>query len=41
MDSFKIWWKRSAEKDLRSIDKQQIPRLIEAVESLSENPFPV
>jgi mRNA interferase RelE/StbE len=41
MDSYKILWKRSAEKDLRSINKQHIPRLIEAVESLSDNPFPV
>ena len=41
MDSYKIWWKRSAEKDLRSIDKQHIPRLIEAIEPLSKDPFPV
>jgi len=41
MDSYKICWKRFAEKDLRSIDKQHIPRLIESVESLSEDPFPV
>ncbi|RKX84445.1 MAG: type II toxin-antitoxin system RelE/ParE family toxin [Spirochaetes bacterium] len=41
MDSYNIQWKRSAEKDLRSIDRQYISRILEAVESLSDNPFPV
>jgi len=41
MDFYKIWWKHSAEKDLRIIDRQHIPHLIKAVESLSEDSFPV
>jgi len=41
MDSYKIQWKRSAEKDLRNIDKQYIPKILEVVESLSNNPFPI
>jgi mRNA interferase RelE/StbE len=40
MGSYKIEWKRSAEKELRAIDKQHIPKIIEAVESLANNPFP-
>ncbi len=40
MASYEIQWKHSAEKDLRGIDRQYIPRIIEAIESLSDNPFP-
>ncbi|RLJ00215.1 MAG: type II toxin-antitoxin system RelE/ParE family toxin [Candidatus Aenigmatarchaeota archaeon] len=40
MDSYEIRWKRSAERDLRNIDPQQIPRIIRAIESLAGNPFP-
>ncbi|MBS7269231.1 MAG: type II toxin-antitoxin system RelE/ParE family toxin [Candidatus Freyarchaeota archaeon] len=40
MASYRLFWKRSAEHDLRSIDRQQIPRIIEAVENLADNPFP-
>ena len=40
MDSYEIRWKNSAEKDLRNIDPQQIPRIVTAVESLVDNPFP-
>ncbi|TKJ41371.1 type II toxin-antitoxin system mRNA interferase toxin, RelE/StbE family [candidate division TA06 bacterium B3_TA06] len=40
MASYNIRWKHSAEKDLRSIDPQHIPPIIEAVESLGDNPFP-
>ncbi|HDH53445.1 MAG TPA: type II toxin-antitoxin system RelE/ParE family toxin [Nitrospirae bacterium] len=39
MGSYEVQWKHSAEKDLRSIDRQYIPRILEAIESLSENPF--
>ncbi|MBI5599268.1 MAG: type II toxin-antitoxin system RelE/ParE family toxin [Deltaproteobacteria bacterium] len=39
MASYRIEWKSSAERDLRNIDKQDIPRLIEAVEELANNPF--
>jgi mRNA interferase RelE/StbE len=40
MDCYEVLWKKSAERDLRNIDKHQIPRIIKAVESLSKNPFP-
>ena len=40
MGSYKIEWKRSAEKELRAIDKQHIPKIIEAVESLAIDPLP-
>lgn len=41
MDSFLIEWKRSAEKELRSIDTSDIPPLVAAAEAVSENLFPV
>ena len=40
MASYEIRWKGSAKRDLRNIDPQQIPRVIQAVESLVENLFP-
>jgi mRNA interferase RelE/StbE len=40
MDSYRIEWKSSAEKELKAIDRQHIPRILEAVESLTINPFP-
>jgi len=40
MGSYEIVWKNSAEKDLRSISRQQIPRIIRAIELLYSNPFP-
>jgi len=39
MGSYEIKWKYSAEKDLRSIDRQFIPRILEVIESLADNPF--
>jgi mRNA interferase RelE/StbE len=41
MESYKIEWKSSAQKELRKLDKTVIPRLIEAVASLANNPYPV
>ncbi len=41
MGLFKIDSKGSLEHDLRKIDKQFIPKILEAIESLSEDPFPV
>lgn len=41
MDSYEILWKKSVEKDLRNIDPSQLPRIIKAVESLADNPFPL
>jgi len=40
MGSYEIRWKRSAERDLRNIDRQQIRRIIKTVESLADTPFP-
>lgn len=40
MGSFKIDWKSSSEHDIRRIDKQYISRILLAIESLSDNPFP-
>ena len=40
MESFKILWKKSAIKDLEKIPSKIVRRIIEIVESLSENPFP-
>jgi mRNA interferase RelE/StbE len=39
MASSRIDFKRSAEKDLRRIAKDQIPRILEAIQSLAEDPF--
>ena len=41
MASYEIEWKGSAERELRGIDRQYIPRILEAVETLAENPFPL
>jgi mRNA interferase RelE/StbE len=41
MDSYKVELTRSAEKDLRRIDKRYISRVFAAVESLEEEPRPV
>lgn len=43
MASYEIEWKHSAEKELKGIDRQyipHIPRVLEVVESLADNPFP-
>lgn len=40
MGSYKIQWKRSAEKDLRRVSQQYIPRILEAINALSQDPFP-
>jgi mRNA interferase RelE/StbE len=40
MVSYSIEWKRSAEKELRRLPKDAIPRIVQAVESLSRNPYP-
>lgn len=40
MASYTIRWKSSAERDLRNIDSQQIPRVIKAVEALADTPLP-
>ncbi|MBI5559710.1 MAG: type II toxin-antitoxin system RelE/ParE family toxin [Deltaproteobacteria bacterium] len=40
MALYKVAWKSSAERELKRIDKQFIPKIFSAVESLVENPFP-
>jgi len=40
MASYKVEWKRPAEKDLRRIDRLRIPSIVEAVDALAQNPFP-
>ncbi len=39
MACYELLWKKSAEKDLRKIDQQQIRRLVREVELLAKNPF--
>ena len=38
--AFRIEWKKSTGKDLRKLPASVVSRVIEAVESLAENPFP-
>ncbi|MBI3775003.1 MAG: type II toxin-antitoxin system RelE/ParE family toxin [Gammaproteobacteria bacterium] len=40
MASYKLLWKRSAEKELRTFPRDVIAKVILAAESLTENPFP-
>jgi len=40
MDSYEIQWKHSVEKDLKKIGPKEASRIIEAVHSLANNPFP-
>ena len=40
MASYKIKWKQSAKKELKKLDKQIIPRILQAVENLVDNPYP-
>lgn len=40
MDSYKIEWKRSAVKELKHLPKQEIARMLEAVERLARDRYP-
>ena len=40
MAIYDIEWKSSALKELKRLDRPIIPRIIQAIESLSLNPFP-
>lgn len=40
MGSYKIVLKKSVNKDLRKINRQELPKIINAVEALATNPFP-
>jgi len=41
MDSFKIDLRGSSEHDLKKIDRQYIPKIIEEIGYLAQNPFPI
>jgi mRNA interferase RelE/StbE len=41
MSLFEIDLKGSVERDLKRIDRQYISKLLDAIESLAKNPFPV
>ena len=38
--SFDIQWKASAKKELRKIDKTEIPKILKEIELLENNPYP-
>ena len=40
MASYKVVWKRSAEKELRKLPKEMIRKLLDQVSMLSRDPFP-
>ena len=40
MGLYKLEWKTSAERDIRKLAKPVIQRILEAVEALSNEPFP-
>jgi mRNA interferase RelE/StbE len=40
MGSFRVDWKSSAERELAKIHPQQISRIIQAVDSLADDPLP-
>ena len=40
MGSFKIQFKRSAEKEIRGLERKLIPKILTRIEALADNPFP-
>jgi mRNA interferase RelE/StbE len=40
MEVYKVYWKKSAKKDLLNIDKKIILKIFNIVESLKVNPYP-
>jgi mRNA interferase RelE/StbE len=40
MERFRIQWRNSTRKDLRSLPRQEVPRIIAAASQLAEEPFP-
>lgn len=40
MDFYDVKWKRSAQKELKSLDRQVIPKILAAVEALANNAYP-
>ena len=41
MALYSILWKSAAERDLRRLDRSIIPRILEPIEALANNPFPL
>jgi mRNA interferase RelE/StbE len=41
MDLYKIEWKRSAQKELNKLDKKVLLKILESVEILAQNPYPI
>ncbi len=41
MDSYNIEWKRSAEKELKKLDKKILVKILESIEVLAQNPYPI
>jgi mRNA interferase RelE/StbE len=41
MNQFTVEWKRSAVKELKRLPKETVTRIIEAVDGLRADPFPV
>jgi mRNA interferase RelE/StbE len=39
--AFRVEWKKSTRKDLRKLPPNVVDRVLETVEQLAENPFPV
>jgi mRNA interferase RelE/StbE len=40
MASFEIRWRSSTKKDLRSLPREEVSRIIESVAKLAEDPLP-
>ncbi|MDR9402402.1 MAG: type II toxin-antitoxin system RelE/ParE family toxin [Halothece sp. Uz-M2-17] len=40
MASYRIEWKQSAKKEIRKLDKTVIPKILEAVAALAQDPRP-
>jgi len=41
MASYRVEWKLSAKKELRRLNKAAIPKILEMVAALAEDPYPV
>lgn len=40
MANYNVLWKSSAYHDLKKLDRQFLPKILQGIESLSKNPFP-
>jgi len=40
MATYQIEWKASALRDIKRLDREAVPRIVSAVESLAQDPFP-